>query len=615
MNKKKNFILLIITISLFSTSLFSVMGVSKEQLTYKQDSFFIPTIDEYPNVKITLDIEGKTIGQELLWKANTTGTNYEESAVTYLDGTAYVGSCSTHGDGHDKLFAINTANGEILWSKATGPGYVGPVIDDDVIYMGTSTHCHEPGNEFMYAVNRFTGDEIWKRQIYGGIPESVQFDEEKIYFCADCGANKIYALNKNDGSINWTFQTPLEACPIKPMLKDNALYASYFDSPTVGELYKINASTGKLIYKIELPGGPWDNSITADNKGRIFIAIYSSYSINAYNETDGSLLWSTPLHAGSLSFNAYHNGMVYIADTMGYLYALNSTNGSIVWEKKLGNKFDISSPTISGGIIFIGTRDWENSAFFAINETTGEILWKYNLEGSVTAPPTIANGMMLCGTDEWYTYAFNFGQGDGDWPLHRYDSYNTAYSPRGLTTWQYVEATCTPIQEGTMCTITNQYNHEVLNIKLENPYNAYWYNSEKNMLKTLSNNYTLDRLQEMSSIDIIISKEPLPPIPKINITKPENALYIGDRKIMPTNIPLILGKITIETQITYQYDDIDRVEFYINNKLKEVKRNTPYFFTWDERAFLNNNIKTVVVTEDELRGSDEISIWIFNWGI
>ncbi|HSQ90079.1 PQQ-binding-like beta-propeller repeat protein, partial [Romboutsia sp.] len=178
MDKKKNVSMIIFTILLFSTSFFSLMGVSKDLLTYTQDSFIAPIIYDYPNVMITLDIEGRAIGQELLWKANTTGTNYEESAVTFLDGIAYVGSCSTHGDGHDKLFAINTTNGEILWSKETGPGYVGPIIDDDVIYMGTSTHCHEPGNEFMYAVNRFTGKEIWKRQIFGGIPESVQFDED-----------------------------------------------------------------------------------------------------------------------------------------------------------------------------------------------------------------------------------------------------------------------------------------------------------------------------------------------------------------------------------------------------------------------------------------------------
>ena len=59
------------------------------------------------NVLIEINTTGITRGHELLWKAHTTGTNYEESAVTYIDGVAYIGSCSTHGEGHDSLFAVD----------------------------------------------------------------------------------------------------------------------------------------------------------------------------------------------------------------------------------------------------------------------------------------------------------------------------------------------------------------------------------------------------------------------------------------------------------------------------------------------------------------------------
>ena len=154
------------------------------------------------SVLVDLDINGISHGFELLWKANTTGTNYEESAVVYVDGIAYIGSCSTHGEGHDALFAVDTNTGEILWSNPIGPGYVGPVIDGDVIYIGTSSHGYDPTNEYIYAIDRFTGEELWQRKIYGGIAESIQFDEQNLYFCSDI----IYALNKADGSITWTCQ-------------------------------------------------------------------------------------------------------------------------------------------------------------------------------------------------------------------------------------------------------------------------------------------------------------------------------------------------------------------------------------------------------------------------
>jgi outer membrane protein assembly factor BamB len=449
-------------------------------------------------VLLDLDINGLSHGHELLWKANTTGTNYEESAVAYCDGIAYIGSCSTHGEGHDTLFAVNTSTGEILWRNPTGPGYVGPVIDGDVVYIGTSSHGYDPTNEYIYAIDRFTGEELWQRKIYGGIAESIQFDEEKVYFCSDV----IYALNKADGSINWTYQMDSYVVT-KPILKDNAFYTA----SSGGKLIKVRATDGSRIWSRTLSAGPWDNSITADDKGRIFLAIYGDQTMNAYSEDDGYLLWSYALHGRSLSFNAYHNDVVFIADTAGYVYALDAVDGTLRWEKKLGNTFDISSPSLSGGLLFIGTRDGTEGAFFALNETTGELVWKYTVGASVTAPPTIADGLLLCGTDDWHMYAFDIGVGTGNWPLNRYDAFNTAYSPDGLLTWQSIEAICTTEGNVTTCIVTNSYDHDISHIELRLGENIYadWYDSQGTLLQSNANHYTIENMANSSTMALIIT--------------------------------------------------------------------------------------------------------------
>ncbi len=560
------------------------------------------------SVFIELDIEGVAYGHELLWKANTTGTNYEESAVIYADGVVYIGSCSTHGNGHDKLFAVNAANGEILWSKLVGPGYVGPVIDGDVVYFGTSSHGINPANEYMYSINRFTGEEIWKKLIYGGIPESVQYDANKLYFCS--GDGRVYALNKLDGSINWTYNSGHHTCVTKPMLKDNALYTAFFDSWSAGGLYKIDTSDGSEIWSVPLSAGPWDNSITADGKGRIFLAILGDSTMNAYDEIDGSLIWSFKLHGFSLSFNAYHDGVVFIADTSGYVYALNSTSGILIWEHKIGNTFDISSPTLSGGLLFIGTRDGRDGAFFVLDEVTGDVVWRYSIGSNVTAPPSIADGIMFCGADDWHMYAFDFGVGNGNWILHRYDSSNTAYSPDGLITWQYVEANCTTYEDITMCTITNYYDHDVTNVTLRNSYNAYWYDSSENLIKSNSDTYTITSLPNASSVKLIITKSPLF---NVNIIKPERAFYINNNKIMPSSTTVIIGKIDIEVDVScYNHSDISGVEFYIDDELKDMDVEGPYSWTWDEKAFLKHTIKAIAYTTDNDIATDEQEVWIFN---
>jgi len=523
---------------------------SKEEVKLLDDNWkFNNLVNLEPiNVLIELNTTGISYGHELLWKARTTGTNYEESAVTYIDGIAYIGSCSTHGEGYDSLFAVDTTNGEILWSKITGPGYVGPVIDDDVIYIGTDSHGLDPSHEYVYAINRFTGEEIWQRKIYGGIPESIQFDDDKIYFCSDT----IYALNKIDGSVNWTYNMG-SICVTKPMLKDNVLYAASYGR----KLAKVDTTDGSRIWSITLSAGPWDNSITTDSKGHIFLAIYYDRTINSYDEDDGTLIWSYRLHGGPLSFNAYHNGVIFISDTSGYVYALNSTSGTLIWENKIGNTIDISSPTLSGGLLFIGTRDNSEGAFFALNETTGDILWKYTIGSSITAPPSIADGIMLCGTDDWYMYAFDFGIGTGNWILHRYDSFNTAYSPDGLISWQNVRANCTTDIDITTCTITNYYDHDVSNIILElkDNFSAYWYNSLGELLKSESDSYTIENLSISSSLTFIISKNPIsyPNKP----TKPNG----------PTS-----GRIDIEYTYTTSSTDPDGDNIY-------------YLFDWDDGKY------------------------------
>jgi len=557
-------------------------------------------------VAVEINTSGVAYGHELLWKANTTGTNYEESAVTYTDGIAYIGSCSTHGAGHDKIFAVDTTTGEMLWSNDTGPGYVGPVIDGDVVYIGSSTHGYDPDNEYMFAFNRFTGQQLWKTPIYGGIAESVQYDDHKIYFCSGFYETKMYALNKNDGSINWTYSTGYSVCPNKPMLKDNAVYGAFWDSYNVGKLFKINATTGQEIWSVSLSAGPWDNSITADGQGRLFLAIYYGNTMNAYNENNGQLLWTYPLHGGSLSFNAYHNGWVFIADTSGYVYALNASSGHLIWETQIGDSCDISSPTLSGGLLFIGTRDGPEGAFYVLNETTGSILWRYAIGASVTAPPSIADGMMFCGSDGWNMYAFDMGTGSGDWLLHRYDRWNTAYSPVGLQTWQQVRVACSAQQDILTCQVTNTYDHLVQNVRLHLPFSAYWYTETGELLEKNSDTYILESLASGGSITLLISTEPLL---QVTIERPEKGLYVANTKILPFFVPFLIGSIEIQASVhEINKSQVDGVEFYLDGELQEVDTTVPYTWMWTQRSFGAHMIE-VIAYKNNKNATAELKVW------
>jgi len=117
-------------------------------------------------------------------------------------------------------------------------------------------------------------------------------------------------------------------------------------------------------------------------------------------------------------------------------------------------------------------------------------------------------------------YAFDFGIGDGDWLLHRYDSSNTAFSPNGLAEWQFVSASCTTVNTITNCIVTNAYDHDVRDVKLKlsDNINANWYNVFGNLLKPESNYYIIENLSSLSTLTFIITTAEIhqPEKPTIN---------------------------------------------------------------------------------------------------
>lgn len=94
----------------------------------------------------------------------------------------------------------------------------------------------------------------------------------------------------------------------------------------------------------------------------------------------------------------------------------------------------------------------------------------------------------------------------------------------------------------------------------------------------------------------------------IDILKPENAIYIGNKEIAPFFIPLIIGKIDIIVNV--RGNDIEKVEFYIDEELKAADHNLPYSWIWDEKYFFKFKHKIKVIAYDEKGAtSDEVIVW------
>ena len=62
----------------------------------------------------------------------------------------------------------------------------------------------------------------------------------------------------------------------------------------------------------------------------------------------------------------------------------------------------------------------------------------------------------------------------------------------------------------------------------------------------------------------------------------------------------------------YDKDGIDKVEFYIDKKLKSTDTTEPYAWTWDERAFGSHMIKVKAYDNVGNSNTARIRVLIFN---
>ena len=90
--------------------------------------------------------------------------------------------------------------------------------------------------------------------------------------------------------------------------------------------------------------------------------------------------------------------------------------------------------------------------------------------------------------------------------------------------------------------------------------------------------------------------------PTVKIIKPEKGIYLKNRKIFPRPLrfTLIIGDITVVAEAEDE-DGIEKVEFYINNKLKGRDVKAPYTFEWhkDRMRFCHFFVLKVVAYDND----------------
>jgi outer membrane protein assembly factor BamB len=179
----------------------------------------------------------------------------------------------------------------------------------------------------------------------------------------------LYAINAYTGAIKWKVTPGANVCvsPIYTSGKvivgasDNKVYA--YD--TTGQISWTKTLDTTMDYSV-INSGP------IVNNGIIYISDYKS--VYALNSTNGSMIWHFTERGGEQLI--YKNNTIYfttnyIPNQLNYLFAIDATTGIKKWQYQQGV---IYTPAVSDDKIYFMS---DNYAVYVLNANTGSYLWSH----------------------------------------------------------------------------------------------------------------------------------------------------------------------------------------------------------------------------------------------
>jgi outer membrane protein assembly factor BamB len=132
-------------------------------------------------------------------------------------------------------------------------------------------------------------------------------------------------------------------------------------------------------------------------------------------------LWSTSIGSGSESDRVklvpfVAGGRVYVANREGYVKALDSSSGRVIWSVEKEGLEISGGPGAGEGLVLVGTS---NGEVLALSQENGSEVWRSRVSSEVLSVPKAALGMVVVHTVDGKLYALNVSDGKIAWMYDR----------------------------------------------------------------------------------------------------------------------------------------------------------------------------------------------------
>jgi len=269
----------------------------------------------------------------------------------YQSSPVVAGGLVYFGCGDGALYALETATGALKWKFATGDVvHASPALADGTLYFGS-------WDTYLYGVDAATGALKWKFKTgedpvnhnQTGIQSSPCVADGVVYF--GCRDATLYAVDVKTGDLKWKFKNAWGSWFIaSPAVRDGRVYSTTSDP---AYFFAHDAATGKELYRIQV-NAPAFSSPTLTGA----LAYFGTFggSLYAVDIAEGKVAWTFQTAAAKANAGGYLKPDGFIDFTKIYTSAFFEdmyAGGAKLFS--LGAI--LSTPAVSGGVVFAGSTD------------------------------------------------------------------------------------------------------------------------------------------------------------------------------------------------------------------------------------------------------------------
>jgi outer membrane protein assembly factor BamB len=285
----------------------------------------------------------------------------------------------------ENVLSPKNVNQLTLRFKYSAPAGVGP----PVLCGGMAYFSSNDGN--VYALNADTGAPVWEAEGSGpAVADGI------VYFMGSGSDTFLYARNAKTGALVWAFNIQIPA--FAPVVSGGVVYVTA--AAVAGyDLFALDAHTGFLYWRDFIWATP-DLGAAAIAKGTIYVGASGSSGSDLLAVSGAYVTWQYPITLSSAP--AVVDGVVYAGSPDNNVYALDATTGSLLWKYSTAKPV-YPSPAVADGVTYAGSEDGN---IYALNASTGALLWEHSI-GYVAASPAIANGVVYVVSSNGNVYHLN----------------------------------------------------------------------------------------------------------------------------------------------------------------------------------------------------------------